>query len=167
MLDEELGSWFHRPMRLSGQNVVGKLAIAFLGLALAVMVNGCVIVSLHATYLVRVHVTLHEDGKPIANAPVKVQYAQIPGYGVYYVLNVPKPQAAVTDTNGDAIIPLAAFSQYINFFVSWNKFEMTPELIEHGGVSHCVAAWNPPAPDVSLVNLAPPRPRSEPRRGKP
>lgn len=154
-------------MRLLGQNIVGKLARVFLGLALAVMVNGCVIVSLHATYRVRVHVTSHEDGKPIANASVQVQYAQIPGYGIYYVLNVPKPLAAVTDTNGDAIIPLAAFSQYINFFVNGNKFDMTPELIERGGVSHCVAAWNPSVPDVSLVNVTPPRrTRGNPGKGK-
>lgn len=102
-------------------------------LAMTPLFTGCVAVSLHSTRPVEVRVTEREAGKPVSRALIKVHYAQPAGYGVYYVLRIPKPETARTDANGIAIIPLATFSHSIIFTVNGERFYLNKKLIRQGG----------------------------------
>ena len=106
--------------------------IVLLNLALLPLLSGCVAVSLHSTRPVEVRVTERDTGKPVSGAPVKIWYGYT-GYGVFYVLRVPKPASATTDERGIAVLPMADFFQNTAFDVAGERFGLSNELIRRGG----------------------------------
>jgi len=101
-------------------------------LALTPSLTGCVAVSLHSTRPVEVGVTDRNTEKPVTGALVETWYGYT-GYGVFYVLRVPKPASAQTDERGVATLPMADFFQNTVFKVNGERFGLTKELIRHGG----------------------------------
>jgi len=87
---------------------------------------------MHSTRPVEVRVTDRGTAKPLAEAKISVDY-WYDSYGVFYVFRVPTPAEAQTGSDGVATIPLATFSYVISFVAAGTRFQVTPELIRHGG----------------------------------
>lgn len=98
----------------------------------SLLLTGCVTVSLHSTRPVEVRVTDQKTEKPVSGALVETWYGYT-GYGVFYVLRVPKAASARTDERGVATIPIADFFQNTVFKVNGERYGLTSDLIRHGG----------------------------------
>ena len=96
------------------------------------MISGCVAVSMHSTRPVEVHVTDRATQQPVGGAVVSVVYTY-DSYGVFHVFRVPDAAATQTDSNGVALLPMATFGFGIVFSVSGKYYDVTPNLIRHGG----------------------------------
>src|SRR5258705_1562221 len=94
--------------------------------------TGCVTVSMHSTRPVEVRVTDRKTDKAVSGALVETWYGYT-GYGVFYVLRVPKAASAQTDERGVATIPIADFFQDSVFKVNGERYGLTSDLIRHGG----------------------------------
>src|SRR5256885_8447356 len=97
-----------------------------MALALTPLFTGCVAVSLHSTRPVEVRVTYRGTDKPVSGVLVETWYGYI-GYGVFYVLRVPKPASALTDERGVATLPMADFFQQRVFQVNGEHYALTME----------------------------------------
>jgi hypothetical protein len=100
--------------------------------AMLLCLSGCVGVSMHSTRLVEVRLTDRLTSKPVTNAEVSVYYGYH-SYGVFYLFRVPKPANARTDNEGIAILPSATFGSDIAFSAAGARYQVTPDLIRHGG----------------------------------
>ncbi len=105
---------------------------ALLVTAMLPCITGCVVVSMHSTRPVEVHVTDRSTREPVPGADVSIQYSY-DSYGVFYVLRMPEDASARTDPNGVAVLPMASFGYAITFRVAGRYYEVTPSLIRHGG----------------------------------
>lgn len=74
-----------------------------------------------------------KSSQPVAHLPVTISYSYT-GYGAFYMLRIPKPEAAETDDQGIATLPMADFSGSIAFEVNHDRFLISKHLIRHGGL---------------------------------
>ena len=105
---------------------------ALLLAAILPCVSGCVVVSMHSTRPVEVHVTDRSTHEPVPWAAVSIQYSY-DSYGVFRVLRMPDDASAQTDRKGVAVLPMATFGYGITFRVAGKYYKVTPSLIRHGG----------------------------------
>jgi len=119
-------------------------------LSLFPSVTGCVVVDLHTSRKADVRVTYRDTDKPVSDAQIEVSYSYI-GYGVFYILRLPKPVSARTDGNGIATLRLASCTQHMNFSVNGNPFAVNKRIYYEGGFPLCIATYNPPYLDVRVT----------------
>ena len=129
-----------------------RVCIYFLILLIFPSFTGCVVVDLHTTRQAEVRVTYRDTDKPVSGAQIEVGYSYI-GYGVFYILRLPKPVSARTDENGLATLPLASCTQHMNFQVNGNPFAIDQRIYYKGGFPWCIATYNPPPLDVRVTPL--------------
>ena len=129
---------------------------ALLMAASLLILNGCVLVSMHSTRPVEVHVTDSLTHEPVSGANLSIQYCY-DSYGVFYVLRMPDDVSACTDSNGIAVLPMATFGYGIVFHVAGRHFEVTPSLIRHGGYASGggLLSRDPRTGEVLSTNPAP------------
>ena len=80
-------------------------------------ITGCVVVSMHSTRPVEVHVTDRSARELVPGADVSIQYSY-DSYGVFRVLRMPEGASARTDPKGVAVLPMATFGYGITFRVA-------------------------------------------------
>ena len=100
--------------------------------AMLPFISGCVAVSMHSTRPVEVHVTDRATHQPVSGAAVSIVYSY-DSYGLFHVFRVPDAASAQTDSNGVALLSMATFGYGIVFSVAGNYYDVTPDLIRHGG----------------------------------
>lgn len=126
-----------------------------LAAGLVPFLSGCVVVSMHSTRVVKVHVTDRATEQPVGGAEVSCGYSY-DSYGVYYVLRMPEACSALTDSNGVALLPMATFGKSINFSVDGHRYEVTRKLIRRGGFVRGEYYWrDPDAGGILRTNLTP------------
>jgi hypothetical protein len=129
---------------------------ALLMAATPLVLSGCVVVSMHSTRPVEVHVTDRITHESVSGANLSINYCY-DSYGVFYVLRVPEDASAWTDSNGLAVLPMATFGYGIVFRVAGRHFEITPSLIRHGGYASGggLVSRDPRTGEVVSTNPAP------------
>jgi hypothetical protein len=118
-------------------------------------ISGCVAVSMHSTRPVEVHVTDRARHEPVCGAEVSIVYTY-DSYGVFHVFRVPDAASAQTDSNGVALLPMATFGYGIVFRVAGKHYDVTPDLIRHGGYPRGeYYSRDPKTGEVISTNLLP------------
>jgi|WetSurMetagenome_2_1015567.scaffolds.fasta_scaffold1440302_1 hypothetical protein len=112
--------------------MISKIRLALVVAAILPCVSGCVVVSMHSTRPVEVHVTDRTTHEPVVGADISIVYSY-DSYGVFRVLRMPDGASARTDLQGVAVMPMATFGYGITFRIAGSYYEVTPALIRHGG----------------------------------
>jgi hypothetical protein len=127
-------------------------------LAIGVMlplISGCVVVSMHSTRPVEIHVADRATHQPVSGAEVSIDYSY-DSYGVFHLFRVPNAASAQTDSNGVALLPMATFGYGIVFRVAGKHYDVTPTLIRHGGYPRGeYYSRDPKTGEVISTNLLP------------
>jgi hypothetical protein len=100
------------------------------------LLHGCVVVSMHSFHSVEVCVRYRDTGKPVTRASVKVHYRDPIGYGVYYVLRIPKDVSSRTDEHGIAILQMADYERGgIDLDINGKSFGVDRDMVVQGGTA--------------------------------
>jgi hypothetical protein len=98
------------------------------------LLQGCVAVSMHSFHPVEVRVHYKDTGEPVTRAVVKVHYRNPIGYGVYYVLRIPKEVSGQTDEHGTTILRMADYERGgIDLYVNGEQFSVDGDMVVRGG----------------------------------
>jgi hypothetical protein len=109
-----------------------SLVTLFYVLTCAANLSGCVAVSMHSTYSIRITVVEAASAMPASNVPVVVAY-DYDSYGWFYFANTPDPATAVTDAKGTTVMQLADFRYRTLLRVNGKLTTLNKQLVREGG----------------------------------
>ena len=95
--------------------------------------SGCVGLSTHSNYIVRISITELISAAPAQNVPLSITY-DYDNYGWFHYLNTPVGEAAVTDSQGSAEMNLADFRYRILLRVDGKLTSLNKQLVRDGGI---------------------------------
>lgn len=143
-------------------NIFLRTVVTF---ASALVVSGCVGISMHSTRPVEVRLTEIPSGLPIRQTDLTVTY-EYDSYGCFWLARTPPPSSAITDDDGRATILVADFRYSITLEAGKYRFSLSRALVRSGGTQAIQAAYVIPPypsqlPGANLV-LTPQAKRGEP-----